>query len=61
MTSTIKHRLEGPISRVIDEAILQIQDILVPRPYGPTGNVLPASAISACAVTHTGVWAPVRE
>jgi hypothetical protein len=27
----------------------------------PTGNVLPDSAISAWAVTHTGVCAPVRE
>ena len=31
------------------------------RLRAPTGNVLPASAISAWAVTHTGVWAPVRE
>ena len=29
--------------------------------YTPTGNVLPASATSAWAVTHTGVWALVRE
>ena len=29
--------------------------------YGPTGNGLPASAASAWAVTHTGVWALVRE
>ena len=31
------------------------------RPGGASGNGLPASAVSACAVTHTGVCALVRE
>ena len=28
---------------------------------GAIGRGLPASAVSACAVTHTGVCEPVRE
>ena len=31
------------------------------RGAGPSGNVRPASAVSAWAVTHTGVWPLVRE
>ena len=29
--------------------------------FAHTGKIQPASAISDCAVTHTGVWALVRE
>ena len=31
------------------------------RGAGAIGSALPASAISACPVTHTGVWVLVRE